>query len=222
MKTTKSVALAVIVVATVTGVTLTTGIATAQDGTQRPLGDVIEGPAEDQSRSEWASNGVDALVAGWDGARERALWWSSSLVGYGDDGVTAANEATATTTTWNSHNATLEAYANERRTFDRNETVEITWYVDEEQATRYLLANESGGNVTTRMVESTERTPTHDLDLCGYAAEQSQEELSRFISDFAEPDEDVDASYRSGLGGKYGDDVETSLYSSSGDCGDTS
>lgn len=196
----------------VTGVTI--GAApVAADSSDTALGGVLDSPTDNPGAV------LSAVWSGLGGARERTAFWAKNRVGMGDDETDAASQASAVTTYWNNHNGTLEAYANERDNYTEDHTVEVVWHLNDETATRYLLVNSTDGNATTKMVQTTTRTPDHDLELCGYAAASSHEEIQTFTEDFAEPNKDVTASYLGRVKGAYGDDVETSLFQSSGDCG---
>lgn len=208
-----------LVAASVTGVTALAAspVAAADDDTL--LGGVLEGPDDDESRTEWALGGASVAWSAAKGAQERSSWWFGGLNPFADEPPGAAEEAKALTTYYNGNNATLEAYANERTNWTADHTVEITILVEDSEATRYLVANASNGNLTdTTMVKTTSRTPDETLTACGYAAEQSQEELEYFIQEYAEPNKDVDTKYLARIKGKYNKDVETSLYPSGGDC----
>jgi len=209
-----------LVAALVTGVTFATG-AVAADGHDSALGDVLDGPDANESTLGWASDGLSATWAGAQGAQDRAGWWISNQVpALETETSTATEEARSVTTYYNGHNATLEEYASDRTNWTSNQTLEITWHLEDSTATRYLLANVSDGNVTSsRMVANTSRSADHTLKLCRYGAEQSQEELKYFVQEYAEDGEDVDAAYKARLKGKYNDDVETTLFPSGGECG---
>lgn len=174
----------------------------------------------------------DVLSGGYAAAKAYGdrIWFDLSGGVAGDavpflarDATSAAEQATAVTTYYNEHNETLEEYVNSRKDLSRNSTVEVTWQLDGETATRYVVANSTGSNVTTEMVSSTNRTVDETATVCGFAAASSYEELKHFTEEYAEPDKDVDAAYLGRLKGRYGEDVETSLYPSSGTCdgGDT-
>ncbi|WP_255149779.1 hypothetical protein [Halorarius halobius] len=221
----------VAIVVIVTGVTTTAVVApaAAQTDTEDRILEGVFGDDGETSVSDYAR-------AGWalaSGAADRARHWTSkrvpsflaeSVPALAPEETSAVEEASAVTTYYNSHNETLEAYVNERGNFTGNHTVKVTWKLDGEEETRYVLANESGGDVSTRMVESTNRTADETVTVCGFAAESSYEELQHFVEEYAEPNEDLDASYLARLKGRYGDDVDTSLYPSSGECsgGDSS
>ena len=193
------------------------------------LSAVLDGPADGESVSAWAADGVRATWAAASGARDRAGWairgyvpttLSERFPSLAHTPPAATDEARSVTTYYNGRSEVLEAYANARASNWTDRTVAITWHLDGETATRYLVVNASEGNVTSsEIVETTNRTTDHTLDLCGFAAEQSQEELEYFVQTYAKPDKDVDTQYLARLKGRYGDDVETTLYPSGGSCG---
>lgn len=205
--------MAVMVLAgTVTGVTISAPTVAA-DGGDTLLGDVFEGDTSDK-----IGDGFSAVWAGLGGARERAGWRVSNW--FGGDPSTASEEANGLASYYNANNATLEAWANSRKNWTSNHTVKITLHLDDETATRYLVATAEGGNITSSsMVKTTNRTADHSIDLCGYAADQANEELRTFTEEYASKDKDVDADLLGRMRGAYAQDVETTLYDSSGSCG---
>lgn len=199
----------------VTGVTFGLAGTVAADSDSTSLGSVLD---DADSTGEKIGLGARAIWAGLGGARDRTVHWASSKWG-DDEPPSAASRADAVQTYWNNNNESFEQYGNERANWTTDKTVKIMWHINDETSTRYLLANATGdGNVTTRIVDSTSRTPNEDLALCGYAAEQSYSELQEFREEFVEPNEDVSAAYLGRMKGRYDNDVETSLYSSGGDC----
>lgn len=222
-------AVALLLVASVTGVTFAASQPAAADQHTTVLGEVLDGPDDNESTTEWTVDGLSVAWAAAGGAQDRAVWAISQNAPdfvaerFGAQDQLASAEAESVTTYWNEHNQTLMTWSNDRGTFSENRTIEMTWHLNGETATRYVLVNVSDGNVTrAHMVESTSRSVTDSTDLCRFAAEQSQEELQTFVTDYAEPNKDVDTAYLARLKGKYGDDVSTTLYPSSGDCGSAS
>jgi len=209
MHRTRRIALAaLLVVATVTGVTFPTAPAFAQSDT--PLGDVLGG----ETASEQAMSGLSATWEAIWGYQDRAVWTTLAA-----KDQTASEEMGGVATYFNANNATLMDYANARRDFTSNETVEFTLRLNGETTTRYIVANATDGNLTrAEIITSTNRTETHVLEVCNYAADQSHEELETFTTEYAEPNESVDAAYLGKMKGRYGDDVETTLFPSDGDC----
>lgn len=201
----------------VTGVTL--GAApVAADSTDSALGDVFN---EDTTATEYAS----ALIAGLGGASDRAgHWFGQNAPGVLQDllGVeepSARDKATAVANYYNANNASLERWTNQRTNVSSNKTIEVTFHLGDETATRYVLVNASGGNITrSEMVSSTNRTVGEMLAVCGYAAEKAPAELETFVTEFAGPNEDVTADYLARMKGAYDDDVETTLIASGGNC----
>jgi hypothetical protein len=220
-----AVALALVV----TGVTVGASAPVAADGESSSTLSGVLSPDADESATEWVGDGFDATIAGAQGAGDRAGWWVannvvpesvlSTLGVGGNDSVTATEQARATAEVWNRNSATLDRYGNERVNWTTNETVAITWHVDDATATRYLEATVSNGSVTTEMVANTSRNVTETVAVCGYAAEQSDDELAAFVDEYASAGKDVDAAFLAEMKGKYGSDVDTSLYPTSGECG---
>jgi hypothetical protein len=215
----------VIMLVAVTGVTVAASTAAAGQQSESALEGVLDGPAENESTAAWTMTGVRTTLSFAEGQRLRLQSGLTSLpapaleaLGLESDEPTASEKASAVASVWAEHNETLESYASSRQNWTDDRTVEITWIVDDETATQYLLANATDGSVSTRMVNETSRTPTDDVVLCGDAAENSPDELETFVSKFAQPNEDVTKPYLAKLRGRYGGDVETSLLPSSGSC----
>lgn len=220
-----AVLMAAVVVASVTGVTLLATPAAAQTDGDSLLGDVVgeDAPSFMDDPKGWAKT---ALSAG-DAASERFGYWarsktpsfvSETFPALGNE-KTAQGEADAVQSYWNKRNATLLEWANTRKNWSENNTVELVWSLEGETATKYLEVNATNGNLTrAEIVTSTDRTVDHDVELCGYAAASSRQEIERFVEEIAEPDKNVTAADRARLGTKYSGHVETSLYPSEGDC----
>lgn len=212
----------------VTGVTIGASSPAVADSHDPVLGGVFSDDEDGNATvAERVASGAAALGAGLGGLQDRAGFWVSQTVGdrvpaLAGDQTSAADQASALTTYYRANNETLERYVNARNNFSGDRTVEVTIKLNGETATRYLLANESNGNVTTRLVESTSRTVNEDLTVCGFAAQSAYEELKHFTENYAEPGKNVDASYMARLKSRYGDDVETSLYPAGGDCSEDS
>lgn len=188
-------------------------------------GSVLEGVFSDEE-----STTRQAAEAGWSAAKafgDRVSYALSqqvpdsvkeSIPALDREETSSAEQASAVTTYYNGHNETLEAYVNSRSNISQDHVVKVTWKLDGETATRYILANSSNDNVSTEMVESTDRTVDETVTVCGYAAASSYEEIKTFHDEYAEPDKDVDAEYLGRLRGRYGKDVDSSLYVTSGEC----
>lgn len=216
---TKSVALAaLLVVATVTGVTFATAPAAAQSD-ETVLSGVFDGDSSEQARALGS-----AVWSGIGASMDRALWatrnsWVGTSV-FGENTISASEEADGVASYYNANNATLESWINSRKNVSENHTVEVTLHIGDSSATRYVVANASNGNITrSEMVSSTNRTAAHSVDLCGFAAEQATEELRYFSENYASEEKDVDGAYLGRMKGRYSEDVETTLYNSSGSCG---
>jgi hypothetical protein len=218
MKGTSTGAVVALAVLVVTGVTFGAAPAAAQSD-DPALGDVFSG--DDMTRTEQAK----AIWSGISASADRAGYWLTqnapgpvrNLAGSTAPDPTA--KADAVTGYYNSNNASIERWTSSRTNVSDNRTIEVAWHIGDETATRYVLVNASNGSISSsRMVASTNRTVGETVDLCGYAVEKSPSELERFVTDYAEPGEDVDASYLGRMKGAYGDDVETTLINSGGDC----
>lgn len=212
--------------AILTGVTFAAAPATAAGDGDSVLSGVFSDDSDNEDESLLGA-GYDASMAGLSGGWDRAKYAASQYVpafvsdtfpSLSPDEKTAAGQADALETYYESNNETLETYVNERENFTDDHTVVVTLHLNGETATRYLLANASNGNVSTTVVSTTDRTPDENLKLCGFAAASAHEELQHFTEEYARPNEDVDTSYLARLKGRYSDDVQTSLYPSGGDC----
>lgn len=214
----RTVGLVVIVAAIVTGVTVAATPAAA-DADQGPLEDAF---GEDASASDYA----DAATAAASGFAARASYaigqyapgFVADLVGSGETAEAAA-KADAVAGYYNANNETIEAWVNDRTTVSSNYTVAVSWTLNDETTSYVLETNATDGNLTSsELVASSNRTTDEYVRLCGYAADQSPSELETFVNEFAEPNEDVTPGYLGRMRGAYGDDVETSLVASDGDC----
>jgi hypothetical protein len=224
----ETLTVAIVVAAAVTGVTVAVAsTAAAGQQSETVLEGVLDGPDGNESAGDWALSGVSTGVAYAEGQRLRVQSWAFSLpsgvleaIGLAEaDEPTASAKVDAVQDVWNSNDETLASWASSRSSWTSNRTVEVTLFVDDSKATRFVLANASNGSVSTRMVASTNRTTTDDVALCGDAATNAPSELEAFVEEYAAPDESVTSSYLAELGGRYGPDVETSLYPSTGSCG---
>jgi len=217
---------ALVVVATITGVTLATAPAAAQsDG--MPLEGILDSDDSDTNSpiETISSLGSSAWAAGG-GFQDRAAFWlaerlpDSAAAWVPVSNQTAADEAREVARYYNVNNATLEGYANDRGNWSSNKTVSLTISIDGETAQRYLLVNVSNGSIeSSRIVNSTSRTSDHYVELCGFGATQAREELGHFTEEYAEPNKTPDQAYKARMAAKYGGSVETDLYPSSGSCG---
>lgn len=181
-----------------------------------------DGTAFDDVIDTGEENGLDVAKAGYvflSSSWERGKFWVAENSPLGTVEQTADQEIATVANYYNAHNATLEAYVNNRTTLEQNHTIKLSLHIADTTATRYLEADVASGNVTSsRIVTSTDRTVTDRADLCGLAAEQAAEELEAFHDDYAAPGEDVDLEYLAKLRGKYGSDVDTTLVQSGGEC----
>lgn len=214
----RGLSLAVLAVLLVTGVTLAPAAA-AQSSGDGLLTEAFG--IQDEDADGFTAD--DGLAAGWSafqGGLERLPWWVSSKTGLVEPQQPAAAEAVDATRVYNANNQTLLSYVNNRSSLSDQTYVEhVTWHIQGERASRYAVTNISNGSIqSTTMVSDTSKTVDGESHLCGFAAEQSAEELEWFIDNYASQDKDVPQKELARLKGKYGEDVSTSVFPSSGEC----
>lgn len=214
-----------LLVITVTGVTIAP-VATAhtheEDGLLSSAFDTVEdangnGIKADDAAARW----VDASVAGLD-----RLQWSlsrSSLNPFSKAPEnTAEQEAAAVQTYFNAHNQSLQSYLNNRTSATSEaDTLRVRLTIGEETATRYVTATAADGNYSGLQMSETladGREIDDKLHVCGFAAEQAEEELQHFTEEYAASGEEPSQEYLATMTGKYGADTESTLLPTAGDC----
>lgn len=122
--------------------------------------------------------------------------------------------------TYNQHNASFEAYLNERTEADTSRDViriQCTQEVRDgfstttERESVYLVGDVVTNNTTnvttyenTRIVADVDRPVDHRVILSGLATEQGADDLEAFAEEYAEPNETPPRSYAQRMKGKYG------------------
>lgn len=167
---------------------------------EREVSDLFDG---EDSCVDWSALGAGAL------ARVRAF--GGDLLPFGPDGPTAAEAASDAAAQVNTHAAAYLAYGNAVDAINATENVtvvEVTFEVDGETATRYLVAE---GNATTgewtalRAVNATNHSVDLRRTLSGDLATNADEELRRIrSSDWFGAHERPSNSYVSRMAGRYG------------------
>lgn len=155
-----------------------------------------------------------AWVTGF-GARAKA--WASGLV-VGDAGPDAAEAADAAARQVNGHADAYIEYANAVDSLNASEgvvVVEVTFEVEDDAATRYLVAE---GNVSTgrwtdlRAVSSTDHAVDATRTVDGAAARNAADELARLrTTQWFQQREPPSNTYASRLAGQYGEETLVAL-----------
>lgn len=147
---------------------------------------------------------VSNAMAVAEGVLSRVVASASSI---GSDPTPADQAASDTMETFNQHRGDWITYVNTRGLGSENHQVlELTFEVEDETETIYLV---SDYNTTTdeydsaEMVNATDREPDYDVTLSGVAAENADEELEEFHSEFVSQDRDPTSSYVTKMSAKY-------------------
>lgn len=132
----------------------------------------------------------------------------------------AEQYATNVQSTFNQNSSVLMNWTNERVTGSEDADVVRLKFTDESGGTKYLFVvsdvNSTTGNYTNARVmnvsEFDDSGRDHDLTyrLSPYASRNANAELETFISDYAEPNNNVTKSYLAHLAGEYRGEVEGS------------
>lgn len=154
---------------------------------------------------------VDAVLAFAAGVRARV---SDLLDGVGNE-WSAEDAADDVAAFYNDHNASFEAWANDRATATTDDDVlELTFVGPDDRETRYLVADVNATAdewANSSVVESTDREVDHWLRLCGPAARNAPDELNEFHDEFVEDGDDVSEGYTRRLAGRYAGNVRSDL-----------
>lgn len=235
----RTVLLIALLAVLVTGVTLGGGAAAAASDSNG--GGLLNGSILDESddRDCDPRKGVDAVDtdvcrAASEGAYDKATWgfvsyfspvktWFTTTVS-GEEPTPAVEEhANELQSIYNNNASRIEAEHNDDLDLEANRTyvVGIGFELHGEETERYLVAEtDENGTATTEMTSSIgdDQVIDETLRLCGYAADQAPEELRSYIDRFVGTDEKPDRVYAAKRKTRYGDDVVSSLYPTSGDC----
>lgn len=217
-----TIAVAAVLVLTVTGVTFAPAPAAAQSSDDGFLDGVYEVVEDEDGDGIKADDAVARWVEASTAGLERVSWSISKATGIGgsDTEPTAARHSAEVQSSFNSYNVSIQQWVNNRTTAtEEHDVMELRLSIDGTTATRYVVANVSGGNYTQlRMVNKTNRTVDDTTVVCGFAAERAPEEQTRFIEDYVQTGEDPSQSYLAKMSGKYGPDVESTLLPTRGEC----
>lgn len=131
--------------------------------------------------------------------------------------ATADQYASRTTDTFNGNSSVLKNWTNERVTADTDHDVIRVQFTDESGNTAWMFVvadvNTTTGNYTSvtamNLTEFKETGREVDLSyrLTPYASRNANQELSTFITEYAEPGENVSQPYLARLAGEYKGEV---------------
>lgn len=126
------------------------------------------------------------------------------------DAVQAAADLAAE---YNDSSGDIEAWANARVDATTSaDVLELTFEVDGETATRYLVADVEGDDyANTSVVPSTNRSVDESCTLEDDAARNAADELAAFEDQFVDPDEDVSSRFLGRLDSRYDGQVDCSF-----------
>jgi hypothetical protein len=171
----------------------------------------------------------DGLVSDDDDDGGLGAWLAAQTSGFskwyaktfGEDEGNATQYAEEFTEEFNANNETIESYANERLTADEDHEVFAVYFHDRDgnNVTRYVVANASNGNwsntrvLTPAEFNGTNRTQDQYVSLDWYQSRNAAPELEAFVEEYAEPDENLSATYRAKLLATYGA-PESSMWNS--------
>ncbi|AUV84695.1 hypothetical protein C2R22_24515 (plasmid) [Salinigranum rubrum] len=149
----------------------------------------------------------DQIATSLDAQVDRATYSASTALDSGDDEESAATDAAAAfAETFNDNSDTLESYANQRFTGNGSEynVIQLDFQIGDTTQTRYLVADVSGGEfANSSVVEATDRDVDHTVVLHDFAAREASDELSRFVTEYAEDDEDIDSALEHRMASRY-------------------
>lgn len=159
-------------------------------------------PAHADHNSDEDEEGITALVT------ENVPTWSAASavvdgvmarIGHlhNDPDTTAADEEKDVRSFFNGKSGAFETYVNKRTTASTNQNVlKITYEVDGETASHYLVADVNGSDYTNATIaKSTDRPVDETCTLSGSAAVNAKEELKAFHDEYVTSDKDAPKSY---------------------------
>lgn len=191
-------------------------ITTYQNATPTPLVSALaRDPPSEESFLDRLPLG--ALPAAVQAQIERAVHNLFVRLGRSDRNISAAEAASQFQSYYNDRNDAFTSYLNQRTSDDdivltAYDTIEITFTVGNESETRYLIGLVDGGRyATTTVVNQTNRTIDHTVELSGWAAVEAQSELKTFHDQFVVEGNPPSESYQTQLREKYGPDISGSL-----------
>lgn len=164
----------------------------------------------------------DDLVSDDDGdglLEEAGVWIAGATSGasrtyaaYMGDDANASTYASDFEAEFNANNESLENFANERLTADTNHDVFAVYFHDREDrnVSRYVVSDVENGSwmnarvLTESEFEATNRTVDQWVSLDWYQSRNADDELTEFVDEHAEPDEDLSTADKASYLAKYG------------------
>lgn len=137
----------------------------------------------------------------------------------GEDG-NATQYADAVETTLEENNDSIRAYVNERVTAQDVDAVRVFFHDrDGNNVTRYIVADTGTDNwisgpsmLTPAEFENTNYTTDHWVSMDWFASKHADADLTKFVEDRVQPDEDVSDLRRARLLSKYSGSIKSSLW----------
>ncbi|MDB2237050.1 hypothetical protein [Halorubrum ezzemoulense] len=152
----------------------------------------------------------NAVKAGVSGLIDRATY---SVAGGTD--TTAQEQADKVQATFNADSNTIASYADSRITPTDDYDVIRLEFVDDsgDKASKYLVTTIDSNNdiAAVEMVDSTDQSIDAYLSIEGYAFEQSETELDRFITNYVDEDKTPQKSYLINKAAKFDGDISGTL-----------
>lgn len=192
-----AVALVVVLAATAS----VPGAATAQEEDS-----FLDGVFDGEDDLDWSATAV-AVVSG---ALDRA---ENAISGVRSD-ATATSAADDAQQAFNNNASSSQSYVNKRSNASTDaDVLALTFVVDDEETTRYLVAdvNTTDDYENASMVTSTNRTIDEECTLEGAAARNAAEEFAAFHQQFVTESRDPTSGYLKSLGIEYGGKVDCSF-----------
>jgi len=188
---------------------ITAGGVAAQE-TNEEFVDEILSDGGDQSRLWGLGEGIGGIVRG---NLARVLHQIGVFSGV-KDSPAPSEEAAEVQQFFNERSGDFVAYANDRvNASDEWDTLAISYELDDEQVTHYVIANHSNDTYdNASIVNSTDRTVDDRCTLEGPAARNAKEELETGYQAFIESGDAPDPSYMGRLTGAYKPYVECSFF----------
>lgn len=116
---------------------------------------------------------------------------------------------------FNENNQSIETYVNDRVNASTSlDVIEITFEnKDGENATRYLVADvQDDAYANARVVNTTNRTVDESITAEWYLARNAGSELDTFVSEYAEPNENITLTYELNMYRKYSSSVTGAVW----------
>lgn len=147
--------------------------------------------------------------------------WFQRLFGGGTSSANVQEEASQLESTYNENSGDFTSWANAQtagQDFNHSayDTIKIRMQVNDENATRYLIALVDGDRfATTTVVNETDRTVDETLVLKGKAAVDADSILETIHEDYVLEDRAISREYQTRLSGRYGDQFGGTLINAS-------